>query len=185
MDPIVVTAKNGVNVRITDLTIEHMAAHPIDISLLTEAISQAEIGRERSWGGSVDLGRVLGCEDRIEVPAVGYDDFALFALRRNRPRPSHVVIDRQRKETSSITLIANRFNANDDTRTLISAWYGTLAMPEPRGSQSKLHLEFWSRNALLWVKENYVTHPFVSTWRRVLTNRWQQDAKLSGENLCM
>lgn len=184
MDPIVVTAKNGVQVRITDKTIEHMAAHPIDVSLLTEAIALSEPGRERSWGGSVDLGRPLGYEDRIEVPAVGYDDFALFALRHNRPRPSHVVIDRQRNEATSITLIANRFHADDDTRTLISAWYGTLAMPEPRNAQSKMHLEYWSRNALLWVKENYITHPFVSTWRRVLNNTWLKDAKLSGEKLC-
>jgi hypothetical protein len=174
MDPIWFTAQNGVRVRITDNTLQHMAAHPIAFELLEEAIAKSSPGRERSWGGSVDLERIVGKENRISVPQVGLDDTSLFALRHNRKRPTHTSLAAQPTETSNITLIVNDLGRYGGP-TLISAWFGTLASPEPRSLQSKEHLEYWCKNALLWNDQDFASVPFFSTWRRVLTNQWKDD----------
>lgn len=120
-----------------------------------------------TWAGSIDLGRVIGVCDQVATDVIDLDTIATFARRKNRRTPTRCVIGESTPTTFLTVVVKGRVKPNE--HSLITAYKGPWASPEPRGIDDQPALDYWCKNALVWVPEQYEEEPFESTWREVLS----------------
>jgi hypothetical protein len=158
-------SRNYWKIIVTQDTLEHMEAHSDALVHLRECIKGMIITNKVVQ--THDMGRIIGMTGNTVTDPITIDTPTLFACRKNRPRPSRVVIDVEPMPTSGMTLIL-RPSKRPKTHFLISAWPGDPAQPEPTNIRKKADLEYWCNHALIWNEEFYKNVPFTSTWREVL-----------------
>ena len=156
---------NGHLILITQDTVDHMKAHPIELSLLKEAFNQLVITDDKKWFvGTVDMGRIVGQSTCLQTDQVDVDQQVLFGFRHNRSIPTRCVYG-EGIDTSNLTIVLRKGKVD---YFMISAWAGTKAIQEPTHITQKDRIEFWCNHALVYEENNFKGKPFFSTWREVL-----------------
>ena len=107
----------------------------------------------------VDFHRVVGVSTRVETTD---EDEIVWAIRptniRKAARPyTRFVKNRAPVPCESMVIILKKADDVPNTYVLVTAFIGTQAQPEPWDrNATEESLEFWSKNALVWGKEDVV-----------------------------
>jgi len=156
----------------------HMRAHPVRGEHLAEAISTIVLPARGTLKVDVDLGRTVGLSLRVDAPPPDGGMTVLASVRKGRRHPSRVVVDAEPVPTSSVALVTR---SDGNGTHLVTAFYGTSALPEVHDRMSGFDLEaaigFWSGQALVWCKDGYVGTPFETTLERMHDGRWISDSR--------
>lgn len=145
------TTKTGRDIYIGDETLEHMKAHS-DVSMdhIKEAIEKNDTYKSSFEFGSIDMGRIVGKDNCIEVKE---NDPEVHQLYRNgRKGTTPVTFSKEPKDTSVMTV--GICLDNDDKHTLFTAFYGKSAPKEvwdPRLSNADrpAAAEFWKTHVIV------------------------------------
>jgi hypothetical protein len=156
---------NGTRILITQETVDHMKAHPIELNLLKQAFLGLEIDNGKWFVGTTDLGRIVGKSMCLETEPIDIDQQVLFGFRHNRKTATRCIRG-EGIDTSCITVVLRKGRYQD--YFMVSAWAGSKAMPEPTHITQKDRIEYWSTHALVYEENNFDGEPFFSTWREVL-----------------
>lgn len=167
------TTKDGRIIVVTDETREHMKAHPEVENILEEVLLNVELPQDKSvYGKEIDMGRVVGKSACVKLKKISLSEKSCFALRINREKASHVILDTEGDSTSKVIVWA-RFDENFNQYILRTAYIGNLAPAEPwdkslkTETQKQESLDFWCEHALLYQKD-VMGEPFESTWEEIL-----------------
>ena len=169
----------GGSVTVSRAAASHMRAHPVSRAHLEEAIAKVTLPGNGATLASVDLGRIVGTSGRVDAPEAGDGSTILAAVRMGRKEPSQVVLDVEPEPTPYVALVIRTAGGRS---FLTTAYYGTLALPEPhdprlRGDGVRQALAFWFRQALVWTETGFAGPPFETTWDRILSGKWKKDAR--------
>lgn len=125
----------------------HMRQHLDVLPLLHEAVRRVDFSpHEDMVRAEVDFGRVIGASAKV---ATAPGDDVYFARRVGRDTLTRFVRGREAEPTSVLSFIASKRN-----RTLVTAYFGTLAPREPDDvfeseAARQAAVEFWARHALV------------------------------------
>lgn len=176
MEPGIYDTSNDRTIVVPKATYFRMRAHPIPHLTMLAAFERLVTFGEGYAGErtveTVDMGEIVGTAGSVVTPMLGLDDDALFCRRTNRKFPTRCV-RAEPLPTSKITMVL----INDDQEgdfTLLSAWAGDAARPEPANLSDTDNLDFWRSHALIFGRPQFVGQPFVSTWRKEMLKREQQ-----------
>lgn len=156
----------------TPKTMKHMAVHPEVKELLPEVIGRITLPADHKFlSAEVDLGRIVGQAGRTSAEPVKLTEFAVFAHRTGRDKPSRVALG-PGPETSKVTVLAFP-DRTSPCYILLTAYLGTPGCREPWDRKIRLaeqlseSIRFWCSNALVY-EPQVMGKGFVSTWAQVL-----------------
>ena len=156
-------------------TEEHLIAHPEVLPFLKEAISKVTlIDADKdvsSISKEVDFGRNIGTNNLVETKEISPQDKMLFAYRKARKHPTHIVMARAGEDCPTM-VIQIKFDKIIEKWLLMTAYIGHATndphepfyISDKNSEEFKKSLEFWSRHALVYNQET-MDLPFESTWK--------------------
>lgn len=162
----------GSIVTITENARRHLEAHPAVIQFLPEAIRKTWVSRSPIPEIEVDMGRVIGRTNLVDM-SVGKPSTPMqFALRKGRYLPSRVTNEvTVGQETHKLVLVARKQHPR--SYQLVTSWIGSLARKEPWDHSIRSEhefeecLRFWCSNALLHAPDT-MGPVFESSWTEIL-----------------
>lgn len=147
------TTATGVEVYIGEDTLKHLEAHS-DVKLedVAEAIKAFDYVSPFRIG-MVDLGRVVGKNNCVEVSD---GDKVLHLHRKGRQGTTPIVFSKEAADTSIVTVGVCKDDDGKDT--LFTSYYGVLAPKEPwdrhlKDEERPEAEEFWSTHAIVYNPE--------------------------------
>ncbi len=165
----------GSIVTIPEKARRHLEAHPKVIQLLPEAIRKTWVSQSSTPEIEVDMGRIIGRTNLVDMSVANPSTPMQFALRKGRYLPSRVTNEvAVGQETHKLVLVARKQHSR--TYQLVTSWIGSLARKEPWDHSIRSEHEFeeclgfWCSKALLYDPET-MGPMFESTWTEVLKDR--------------
>lgn len=150
---------NGQDIYVSADTMEHMKAHPdVKLAHVVEAIGKINDYDGRFHMGSVDMGRVIGTDNCVEV---GKDNEEVQMLyRKGREGKSPVILETGNTKPAETKLVTIGMRRDDDDgkSTMFTSFYGQIAPKEPwdkslTPKEKVASQKFWSTHALVIPKE--------------------------------
>lgn len=147
----------GSGEEVRDRADSHVATHTSVHAVLAEALKKIHASERGFIIEEIQMGRIIG--ETICV-ATGPGDQIIFGKRPNRWGLTRFVKNRKSEQSSSVVVILKKAEGNDFF-TLITAFVGAMAPPEPwdqrtfsqkpdpKGAE-KESKEFWSTHALVY-----------------------------------
>jgi len=171
------TTHDGEVVILTEETEKHLLAHPEILPILEEVISKLNIANDDrnipSVEKEVDLERNIGINNFVETAEISSTDKMLFAYRKARKYPTHIVVNRIGEDCGVVT-IQLKFDGDIQSWFIMTAYVGYAGGPlEPfyisdkNSEEFKNSLEYWSKHALVYNPE-IMDSPYESTWEKEL-----------------
>ncbi len=157
---------------------QYFAAHPGALELLGAIAGEIRLPKGDRLEVQFDLGRPLGAASLVEVKPIGIDEETVFALRKGRDKPSHVIVLESEPPQISTFVVVGRPDRNlpEGDYRLMTAYVGVIAPREPWDKKTHSQhvtddeaLAFWSSHAIVWDPAS-MGETFVSTWRKVLAS---------------
>ena len=166
--------KNDSFVMISERVSPPLMVDPDLRKLIYEAIEKHlnlpdQVGRNYSYKQSMDFGRIIGGCACVPVDS----ESGWFASRRGKRTALPVVFDREKLETSflTLTLVKHRF---EDLWVVVDFYIGsaTPCAPYDRllqlgSSEYQQSLDFWTSHALVYDPET-MAEPYESSWEQEL-----------------
>ena len=141
--------------------------------ILAEALSRIKDLDFREMQETVDLGRAVLLDDKVEAKTITADMPTSFSVRKGRTYPSRVVVNATREPSSLVTLTLGR--CGHRTHLLHFANVGIFE-PEPfslktiRNQKTTVEaaLKFWCGHAFVFDPDHYESRARVMTWNEVM-----------------
>ncbi|MDB5170313.1 MAG: hypothetical protein JWO35_7 [Candidatus Saccharibacteria bacterium] len=147
------TSKNGKRVTYDPIH-SHAATHLEDTpqlkDLVIEAIQNMTL-KEDSIGTEIDMGRIVGTSDVVDVDST---DEVVYGIRKNRDKEGHAPFVKSRHGDPCSYVALHLVKQDDGSYVLSSTWIGTFSgddEPFPNAPDATVRSkEFWNKRAFVY-----------------------------------